>query len=246
MKSNRSRKLVTKRRTVLGVLSILMVVLLVAAACGEEATPTPAPATPTSAPPTPTPVPGATATPVPPTPTPLPPGVTPPPATATPVPQATATPPPTTGLRGPDDWTVDNPATLEEIEAELEKHRGESISFSSWGGAYQASQRQAFFVPLEERFGIEIVEESLSGQGTSQIRAMVDAGNVTVDVWDLTPPQIVPLIAGNYLEELDFSVVDTRDFMEVTRTPYTGGGAVTWSIVLAYNNDFYAEEGRRP
>ncbi len=52
------------------VLAVIMTVLLVAAACGDDDTPTPIPATPT----------------------PLSPGVTPPPATSTPVPEPTSTP----------------------------------------------------------------------------------------------------------------------------------------------------------
>ncbi|MFQ5874647.1 MAG: hypothetical protein ACE5JL_12730, partial [Dehalococcoidia bacterium] len=143
----------TKKRTVIGVLSILMVVLLVAAACGEEATPTPRPATATPVPPTPTPVP-ATATPIPgATATPVPPTATPPPgATATPVPPTpTPTPGAPTGLRPIEEWTVENPATLAEIEFELEKHRGESLVFVSWGGAYQAAQRQAYIEPFQNK-----------------------------------------------------------------------------------------------
>ena len=69
------RRLMSGRRAAIAVLGILTLVLIVAAACGDDDTPTPVP---------------STSTPVPATSTPLPPGVTPPPATSTPVP-----PPPT-------------------------------------------------------------------------------------------------------------------------------------------------------
>ena len=59
----------------MAILAILISTMLVAAACGDDATVTPAPATPTLAPP----------------------GVTPPPATATPAPTATAAPRPFEG-----------------------------------------------------------------------------------------------------------------------------------------------------
>ena len=57
-------------------------------------------------------------------------------ATAMPAQVVTATLEPPTPeqevvIRPRDEWTVENPATLAEIEAELEKHRGESIVTSA-------------------------------------------------------------------------------------------------------------------
>ena len=146
----------TKRRAIIGALGLLLVVLVVAAACGEDATPTPVP---------------ATATPVPPT--------------ATSVAQATATPAaPTTTLRDRSEWTVDNPATLAEIEAELEQHRGESFVFNSAGGAFQAAQRRAHLIPFKEKFGIDIIEES-DPAAVAKTRAMSQTGNIQWDVVSL-------------------------------------------------------------
>ena len=47
------------------------------------------------------------------------------------------------------------------------------------------------------------------------------------------------------LEDLDFSVIDNRDFLEVLKAPYTAGGGITWSETWAYNSDVYPE-GNRP
>ena len=223
---------VRRRRIVIGMFSILMIVLLVAAACGEEATPTPVPATSTPVPPTATPAP-AGETPVPATATPLPPGVTPPAATATPVSAATATPAPTTGLRPMSEWTVENPATLAEIEAELENYRGESFVFTSWGGAYQEAQRRAYLIPFQEQFGIEVIEDSPMSYGKA--RAMVEAGNLQWNVVDYGGQAGWQAALTGVLEELDFSIIDDRDFLEIGRSPYFGGGGITWSNVVAYS-----------
>ena len=76
------QKWLKKRHALMGVIGIIVAIVPIAAACGEEATPRPAPATPT---PQPTPPAGEpTPTEEPPTSTPIPPGVTPPPATSTP------------------------------------------------------------------------------------------------------------------------------------------------------------------
>ena len=91
-----------KRRGVLAGLSILLAALMVLAACGEAATATPE----------------AKEEP-----------------TAMPEPTAMADEPtamPDTGLRPRSEWTEEEPVTFEELEAEIEKHRGESFVFTSW------------------------------------------------------------------------------------------------------------------
>ena len=95
-----------RRRISLGVLTLLLVLAVVAAGCGASATATPVP------------------------------------DEAAPAPQPTATTPPPepepeepeTTLRPISEWTAENPATLEEIEAQLELHRGESFTLISEGG----------------------------------------------------------------------------------------------------------------
>ncbi|MEE9198570.1 MAG: extracellular solute-binding protein [Dehalococcoidia bacterium] len=229
------RRHLTRRRSLVGLLSVLAVIMLVAAACGEEATPTPIPATstpvipatPTSGPPLPTatPVSGATATPRPP---------------------ATATSVPTDGLRPLSEWTADNPATLAEIEAELEKYRGDSFVFTSWGGAYQAAQRQAYLIPFQDQFGIQIIEESPVEY--AKIRAMSEAGNVTWDVvvsgnralWQLGPEgtleELTPAIHNGYWD----------GFPDITRTPWGAGGGDMWSTGIAYSLESYPNHQGAP
>ena len=123
--------------------------------------------------------------------------------------EPTAMPVPTAmteaGARLRSEWTVDNPATREEIEAELAKYRGRSIVFSSWGGAYQSAQRQAYGVPFAEQFGIEIIDDSQPTVG--RVRAMQESGNVAWHVFDTGGGSIHALANGGSLEELDFSIM---------------------------------------
>ena len=154
----------------------------------------------------------------------------------------TPTPPPSSGLRPRSQWTVTHPATREEIEAELQKYRGQSLVFSSWGGAYQAAQRRAYGVPLEEQFGIEVIDRSQPTLG--RVRAMQQSGNITWHVFDQGGGAIHNLGRNGFLEDLDFSVIDNRDFLEILKAPYTAGGGITWSEVWAYNSDVYPENNR--
>ena len=161
MQIGKKRIKMSRRRAVLGALGLVLALMLVVAACGEAATATPEPEEPAMEP---------TAMPEP---------------TATAVPgqvvEATAEPEPA-GPRPIDEWTADNPATFEEIEAALENYRGSSLNVVSWGGAYQAAQRNAYFLPFQERFGIQLVEDSPVEY--AKIRSMVETGNVTWDVVD--------------------------------------------------------------
>ena len=115
--------------------------------------------------------------------------------------------------------------------------------FSSWGGAYQSAQRQAYGVPFAEQFGIEIIDDSQPTVG--RVRAMQESGNVAWHVFDTGGGSIHALANGGSLEELDFSIIDTRDFLEVLKAPYIGGGGITWSETWAYNTDIYPE-GSQP
>ncbi|MEE9249416.1 MAG: extracellular solute-binding protein [Dehalococcoidia bacterium] len=244
-------KRISRRYTLLGALGILVLVLLIAAACGEDATPTPLPATavpaPTAVPtgPAPTAVPGApapTAVPTGPAPTAVP-GA--PVRTAVPAPTATSVP--TTGLRDRSQWTEANPATLAEIEAELEKHRGESLVWVSWGGAYQSAQRAAHIIPFEAKFGIEIIEDSPASY--SKFAAQVESGNLQWHVMDVAGDFVFGF--GDQVEPIDLAVVDNRDFVGVWQRGEAGGtlgagGAETWSTVVAYSTETYPDGGLQP
>ncbi|SVD22086.1 uncharacterized protein METZ01_LOCUS374940, partial [marine metagenome] len=53
----------------------------------------------------------------------------------------------------------------------------------SWGGAYTASQQNAYHAPyMKKNPGIKIINDDSAGSAVAKIRAMNQAGNVT---WDL-------------------------------------------------------------
>ncbi len=228
----------TRGKGLLTLLAVLLIALLIAAACGEAAT-----ATPEAMEEEPTAMPEPTAMADDPDDAMEPTAMPDEPDDAMPEPTATTEAMEETGLRPRSEWTVENPATREEIEEELKKYQGQSLVFSSWGGAYQSAQRQAYGIPFEERFGIEVIDDSQPTVG--RVRAMQESGNVAWHVFDTGGGSIHALANGGSLEELDFSVIDTRDFLEVLKAPYIGGGGITWSETWAYNSDIYPE-GSQP
>ena len=114
--------------------------------------------------------------------------------------------------------------------------------FASWGGAYQSAQRQAYGVPFAEQFGIQIID--VAQPTIDNIRARSQSGNVTWHVFDTGTGSIDQLARTGNLERLDFSIIDNRDFIDVVKSPYIGGGGITWSEVWAYNTDVFPEAWR--
>ena len=223
MQFGKKRIKMSRRQGILGALGLILVLMLVVAACGESATATPEPEpdepameateAPAMEEPTPTAVPGQ-------------------------VVEATKAPEPEPeGPRPISEWTADNPATFEEIEAALENFRGSSLNVVSWGGAYQAAQRQAYFLPFQERFGIQLVEDSPVEY--AKIRSMVETGNVTWDVVDSGTRAVYQLGPTGDLEELSPGIHNRYlpFFPQVAVTPWSGGGGVLWSTGLAYQKN---------
>ena len=140
-------------------------------------------------------------------------------------------------LRAMADWTADAPGTFEEIEAELANYSGQSLNVTSWGGAYQAAQRQAYFIPFAEKFNINLIEDSPVEY--AKIRSMVETGNVTWDVVDSGTRAVYQLGPTGDLEEFTPAIHNRYlpFFPEVAITPWSGGGGVLWSTGLAYQKN---------
>ena len=149
---------------------------------------------------------------------------------------------PSTGLRPISEWTVDNPGTHEEVEAALAAHSGGSFTFVSWGGAYQASQHQAFLVPFSERFGVEIIEDGPPDY--AKVRAMAQTGNITWDVVDGSGQASITMGLEGVLEELNPAIVDKSDlFPHIRDAPWIGGGGSAFSHLFMWSKDAYGEDG---
>ena len=82
------------------------------------------------------------------------------------------------------------------------------VRVCSYGGAFQAAQREAYFKPFEELSGIKVIESQ--GPDGSKLKAMVDTGNVEYDVGEFDRATIINLERkGDYWETIDYSLFDT-------------------------------------
>ena len=91
----------------------------------------------------------------------------------------------------------------------------DSITVVSWGGAYTKSQVEAYHKPWASSTGNSVVSEDYSG-GLAEVRAQVEAGNVT---WDVVDVELSDAIVGcdeGLLEEIDASTLPAANVPWVT------------------------------
>jgi putative spermidine/putrescine transport system substrate-binding protein len=109
----------------------------------------------------------------------------------------------------------------------------DSITFSSWGGAFQEAQRKAFLDPAEEELGITINEDSHTGLAT--IKTQVLSGNVYWDLVDLSTTDCQRGAQQDLWLELDYGrIPNAKDLDDEFKAP-TWVGQITYSTVLGWN-----------
>jgi putative spermidine/putrescine transport system substrate-binding protein len=118
----------------------------------------------------------------------------------------------------------------------------DSLTAVSWGGAYTKSQLEAYHKPFEKKTGIKMNSEDYNG-GLAEVKAQVQAKNVT---WDLVDVELSDAVKGcdeGILERIDHSTLPAapdgtpakQDFLPGTLTE-CGVGQIVWSTVVAYDN----------
>lgn len=77
------------------------------------------------------------------------------------------------------------------------------MTIVSWGGAYSASQQNAYHTPYSEMTGVTIINDESSNEAVAKLRAMNEAGNVTWDVVDVVAADAMRLCDEGLAEVID-------------------------------------------
>ncbi len=117
-----------------------------------------------------------------------------------------------------------------------------SITVVSWGGAYTKSQVEAYHKPWMAETGNTIVSEDYNG-GLAEIKAQVEAGNVTWNVVDVELSDAVRGCDEGILEPIDHSILPAApdgtaavdDFIEGA-LPECAVANIVWSTIFAYDS----------
>jgi putative spermidine/putrescine transport system substrate-binding protein len=114
--------------------------------------------------------------------------------------------------------------------------RADEISAASWGGAYQESQRKAYFEPYKAETGTTVLEDEWTGE-MSQIRVQVETGNYKWHVIDVETDHVLAGCDEGLLERIDWDKLGGMDRFVEGSAHECGVGTISWATVYAYDAD---------
>ncbi len=118
----------------------------------------------------------------------------------------------------------------------------DAVTVVSWGGAYTRSQVEALHKPFSSKTGIQINSVDYNG-GLAQVKAQVNAGNVTWDVVDVDISSAVRGCDEGLFEKIDHSLLPPAPDGTPATKDFIGGSlidcgvpSVVWSTIYAYDS----------
>jgi len=123
------------------------------------------------------------------------------------------------------------------------------LTVVSWGGAYTKSQVEAYHKPYTKKTGLNILSENYSG-GLAEIKAQVEAKNVTWDLVDMEMSDIVRGCDEGLLETIDASMLPNGDNGVAAKDDFIDGtihecgvATILWSTIFAYDKTKFPNGG---
>ena len=116
------------------------------------------------------------------------------------------------------------------------------LTVVSWGGAYTKSQVEAYHKPWQAKTGKTITSEDYNG-GIAEIKAQVEAGNVTWDVVDVELSDAVRACDEGLIEPIDPSTLPAGADGSAAADDFLPGtlhdcavANIVWSTIFAYDS----------
>ncbi len=82
--------------------------------------------------------------------------------------------------------------------------QAQEMTIVSWGGAYSASQQNAYHDPyMAKNPGVKIINDESAAEAVAKLRAMAEAGNTTWDVVDVVAADAIRLCDEGLAMEID-------------------------------------------
>jgi putative spermidine/putrescine transport system substrate-binding protein len=113
------------------------------------------------------------------------------------------------------------------------KAEGTTLTFSSYGGAYQEAQRKGWLEPYAALTGVAFQESEDSSNAT--IKAQVEGGQVTWDIVDVGNDFGLDAHA-DLLEPLDYTKIPKDEILDGFAGTYRVAD-ITYGVVLGYNTE---------
>jgi putative spermidine/putrescine transport system substrate-binding protein len=130
-----------------------------------------------------------------------------------------------------------------------------TLNLTSWGGAYQMSQINAYEKPYTEATGIVFNNIEKSANGPALVTAQEQSGNISWDIVDMLQSPGFRLFDQGLLQEIDFDkdlapapdgTPASQDFVEgsLSGDGKTGGyvSTISYSTLFAYDKSAFGKE----
>jgi putative spermidine/putrescine transport system substrate-binding protein len=117
----------------------------------------------------------------------------------------------------------------------------ETVTFSSWGGAYQEALTKAMIEPAEKKLGIKVKQDNLTG--LAPVKSQVLSGKVFWDVVDLGVTDCQRGAVDGIFQELDYSLIPAAKDLPKSDVHKNWVGLLSFSTVIAWNKDVVKGDG---
>ena len=111
---------------------------------------------------------------------------------------------------------------------------GKKLVYNSSGGIVEKVAKQVFAQPYEQKTGTKVT--FTAPVNFAKLKAMIESGNIEWDITELGPEDMIRGKERGYLEPIDYSIVDSSDFLPGLAHSHAVPAAF-YSTVIAYNTE---------
>jgi putative spermidine/putrescine transport system substrate-binding protein len=111
---------------------------------------------------------------------------------------------------------------------------GQQLTIMATGGAWQEAQRHAWFEPFAKKASVKVDEQEYLGD-LGKIKAMVDTGNVPVDLVTVETATVLQGCDAGILQRLDYAKIGDRSKFLPGTALDCGVGLDVYGDILAYD-----------
>jgi putative spermidine/putrescine transport system substrate-binding protein len=114
------------------------------------------------------------------------------------------------------------------------------LNIMDWGGANTEAHTKGIYEKFEKEFGVKINVITPTDYG--KLKAMIESGNVEVDVANVDSDFVIRGANEGLLEKLDYSIIKHKDDVISEFVDDYGIGAELFSTAISYNTDAFSAE----
>ena len=118
----------------------------------------------------------------------------------------------------------------------------DTLTVTSWGGAYTKSQEKAFMEPFAKATGKKVLQDEWDGS-PAKIKGMVETKQVTWDVVDVEPSHALQGCDEGWLEKIDYGKLGGKDKFIDGAAYDCAVGTIVFGTIYAYNADKFPNGG---